>query len=291
MRTDHPSLTASIVAAMRAIYTEMPEPYRLAADPLAVELVPSLFALPVRALRHAPSAAGAVHRWLGRATLGISYHVQLRTRAIDDAVREAVRRGVTQLVVLGAGLDSRAMRMNELAGVRAYEVDHPSSQRYKIKRLARTAAPPKTRSIERVAVDFERDRLDEALSASGFRSTEPAIWIWEGVTIYLTREAIAGTLRFVAALSAPGSRLAVTYGLALDEELPSWILRLADHVLRAFGEPVRTPLTPGVVDALLSGAGFSQLSDDSTQDWAARYWPWQRGVRAIERLVIAERRP
>ena len=289
MRADRPSLTASLVAALRALYTEMPEPYRLAADPAAERLVPRLLALPASAVARAPSAAGAVHRGLGLATRGLSYHVPLRTRALDDAIRDAIAAGAAQLVILGAGLDSRAMRMKELSAVEVYEVDHPSTQRYKLARLARCPAPPLARALARVAVDFERDRLDQALPAAGFRADVPAIWVWEGVTVYLTRQAIQGTLRVVRALSAPGSRIALTY--FRDGAVPAWAVRVAAGLLAAAGEPLRAAITPGEMAALLAEAGLALRSDESTLDWGARYWPWQRGVREVERLAIAERIP
>ncbi|WP_438022961.1 class I SAM-dependent methyltransferase [Sorangium sp. So ce233] len=300
MRSQRPSVTASLVAALRALYTEMPEPYRLAPDPLAARLVPWPLSLPARALALAagsPAAASAVHRGLGLALLGLPYHVALRTRAIDDALREAVARGAPQLVVLGAGLDSRAMRLPELAGVQVFEVDHPSTQRYKAERLAAlarggggAAAPElKAGGLARVPVDLERDRLDEALLSAGFRPAEPAFWIWEGVAVYLTREAVEATLRLTAALSAPGSRIALTYGMFPDDDLPAWSERLLRGAFRSLGEAIRAPLTRDAMHELLARAGFRVLSDESAVDWAARYWPPQRGVRAIERLAVAER--
>jgi methyltransferase (TIGR00027 family) len=186
------------------------------------------------------------------------------------------------------------MRMGELAEVRVFEVDHPSTQRYKLDRLSRAGAPPpKAREITRVAVDFERDRLDEALTAAGFLADAVTMWIWEGVTVYLTDEAIAETLRVVAALSAPGSRIALTYVPPgeLNDSLPWWTMPLARPAFRILGEPLHTLLTPDAMEERLALAGFRRLSDESTVDWAARYWPWQRGVRAIERLAVAEREP
>src|SRR5262245_881755 len=101
VRTDRPSLTAELVAAVRALYTEMPEPLRLAEDPLAHRMVPALLALPARALALAPWAGPALHRALGTLSLSLTYHVALRTRAIDDALRAAIDAGATQLVILG----------------------------------------------------------------------------------------------------------------------------------------------------------------------------------------------
>jgi methyltransferase (TIGR00027 family) len=290
VHTDRPSLTASLVAAVRALYTALPEPYRLAADPLAVELVPGALALPARVAARVPWAASAIHRGLGVATLGLNYHVELRTRAIDDALRDAVRGGMTQLVLLGAGLDSRTMRLGELGAVTAFEVDHPSSQQYKIERLAALPRPPRpmARRIERVAMDFERDRLDRVLPAAGFRPDERSFWIWEGVTAYLTPEAVVATMGAVAGLSAPGSRLALTYTPAAV--LPGLLKTAAELVASAVSEPLRSVLEPETIAGMLGDVGFGVLSDESTADWAARYWPWQGKVRVIERLAIGERK-
>lgn len=291
MKTGRPSVTAALVAGVRALYTELPAPYRIAEDPHAKDLVPTILSLPIRALGRVPWAAPIVHRGLALASFGLNHHVALRTRAIDDAVREAVRLGATQLVVLGAGLDSRAMRLEELAGVRVFEVDHPSTQRYKVERLASLRSPPRPKALrlERVEVDFEKDRIDRALPAAGFSGKEVSFWIWEGVTVYLTREAIADTLRSIAALSAPKSRVALTYTPVPSQPLPGWAFPLAERLLHTMGEPVRTLLDAGEVQRLLEEAGFELVSDDSTIDWGARYWPWQNDVRAVERLAIANR--
>lgn len=291
MQADRASITASLVAAVRAFYTAMPEPYRLAEDPLAKDMVSTPLGLPARALARAPWAASALHRSLGAISLSLTHHVALRTRAIDDALRDAIEAGATELVVLGAGLDNRAMRLDELANVRVFEVDHPSTQRYKVDRLAavRPAPRPKARELVRVAVDFERDRLEDALPAAGFDPAARSFWIWEGVTIYLTREAIAKTLRTIAGLSAPGSRVALTYSPIPHEHLPFWALPVASRVLERLGEPIQSPMSAADIAADLTAAGLTLRSDESTTDWAARYWPWQRGVRPIESLAVAER--
>jgi methyltransferase (TIGR00027 family) len=284
MRRDRPSLTASLVAAVRALYTELP-PYVIAPDPFAAELLPAWLALPTRAAARMP--AKAAHRLIGAAALGLTYNVALRTRAIDDALREGLAAGATQLVLLGAGLDSRAHRIDELRGKRVFEVDHPSTQRYKAERLARLGG--RARATTRVAIDFERDRLGDVLRAAGFDPAAPSFWIWEGVTVYLTREAIVATLRAVGELAAPGSRVAVTYtrpgarrGHAALE--PLWPL-LGNLV----GEPVRGMIETEALLALLAEAGFAKLSDESAAEWSARFWPGEAHAAEWERLVVAER--
>ena len=127
----------------------------------------------------------------------------LRTSAIDAAVRDAVASGAKQLVILGAGYDGRAWRMPELAGVKVFEVDQPGTQtqkRARVKDLRPTAA-----AVEFVALNFERDSLNAALERAGHDPASPTCWIWEGVVMYLTREAMRATLKSVAERSAPGS--------------------------------------------------------------------------------------
>lgn len=269
----------------------MPEPYRLASDPFAAELLSPILRLPASAVRLAPWAAPAVHRALGSVLLGLNYHVSLRTRAIDDAVREGIKNGATQLVVLGAGLDSRALRMDELRGVTAFEVDHPSTQAYKLERLRAAGNPqPRAKRLEHVAIDFETEVLADVMLRAGFDPDARSFWIWEGVTVYLTPDAIKETLRVVASLSAPGSRIALTYSMALG----GWVGAAMPIAKRAFslaGEPLKTPIEEGEMWTILEREGFGRVSDEPTSGWAARYYPWQtHAARDIERLAVAERR-
>lgn len=284
--TDRPSLTALLVAAVRALYTELPAPYCVAPDPFARGLLPAWLALPARAAGLFPGAAPAVHRIVGAAAFGMAHNVALRTRAIDDALREGLAGGATQVVVLGAGLDSRALRMSELGSVRVLEVDHPSTHRYKAARLARAGLAGRSRAIT-VAMDFERERLCDVLPAAGLDPRERSFWIWEGVTAYLTPSAITATLRAVGALSALGSRLAMTYtrpGARRGRVEP-----LLVHLGGVVGEPVRGMLEREAVHAMLGAAGLACVSEQSAADWAPRCWP-QAYVTEWERLLVAERR-
>lgn len=291
MHADRPSLTASLVAAIRALYTALPAPYNLAPDPLAAALVHPVLALPARAARLVPRAAPIIHRGFGLAVFGLTYNVALRTRAIDDALRDAIGLGATQLVVLGAGLDARAERLDELAGARVFEVDYPSTHRYKAERLAQAGARPRARSVARVAIDFEKDRLDQVLTDAGFDPAERSFWIWEGVTAYLTPEAILGTLRTVGALSAPGSRLAVTYTRPSGRRRPAWFEPVALGLAGLIGEPIRGMLETAELDDLFGRAGLRRISDEGAVEWAARFWPGEVPAEEWERLAIAEALP
>lgn len=294
MRPDRPSLTATLVAAARALYAELPQGLRVAPDPHAGALVPPLLRLPSQVMAAAPWAAPAVHHALGAVTLGMSWHVALRTLAIDDALRDALLAGARQIVLLGAGLDNRAGRLPEAAAARVFEIDHPDMQREKRERLDVAGGGGGERTF--VPVDFERDRLDAALDRAGFSAGEPTFWIWEGVTPYLTRAAVLATLRDIAGRSAPGSRLAITYTRP-PEHMGENVSRVAVALARLVGEPVHARYDRHELAALLADLGFSVLSDETDIDFADRYWkdPPAARPRSIhlfpewERLVVAER--
>jgi methyltransferase (TIGR00027 family) len=150
------------VAGMRAIYAGLPAPFGAGADPLATNLLPLPFLLPTQLIETFPNAGVTLHRAYGVISAGLTLHVALRTRAIDGALHEAVAAGAKQVVVLGAGHDGRAFRVLELEGLRVFEVDHPSTQRDKQNRLAKTTLRSLA-DVSFVPVDFEKDRLDECL--------------------------------------------------------------------------------------------------------------------------------
>lgn len=291
MRADRPSLTAALVAGVRALYATFPSDLKIAPDPHARALVPPLLAAPVRALSAVPAMSNAVHHAIGAASLGMSWHVALRTLAIDDAAREAMRAEVKQLVLLGAGLDNRAGRLKGFA--RAFEIDHPDMQRYKRDRLA-LAEVIDHRVL--VPVNFERDRLDASMERAGFSKETPTFWIWEGVTPYLTRQAIESTLEQVGSLSAPGSRLCVTY-MRPAADVGHSIDRLGRFLGDLVGEHLRGQYRRHEMEELLARFGFGVLSDEADIDLANRYWkdPPSAHPRTIhlfpewERLAVAER--
>jgi methyltransferase (TIGR00027 family) len=277
------------------MYAAFPSDLRIAPDPQVEALLPPLLRLPPRLVAAAPWAAPFLHRGLGALTLGLTWHVALRTLAIDDAVREGLAAGARQIVLLGAGLDNRAGRLPEVAAARVFEVDHPDMQRYKRDRLAGTAEAAAERVF--VPVNFESDRLDDALARGGHAPGEPTFWIWEGVTPYLTRAAVEATLRAVADRSAPGSRLALTY-MRPAAHLGDAVDRLAAFLGSLVGEPLHARYDQPETAALLGDLGFTVLSDEADIDLANRYWkdPPAAHTRSIhlfpewERLAVAVRR-
>ena len=234
--------------------------------------LPSLTAMIVASARGGPGGPDPVaHRFfpppLGRAIevalrtarIGLVPHLVARTRAIDAAIRE---HPTPQLVVLGAGLDARAHRMEELSKTTVFEIDHPATQRYKRARAG--ALPTAARELRYVPVDFERDDLACSLDAAGHSPQEPTTWIWEGVTMYLTREAVDETLSAIARRSANGSILLLTY-VTPELTVGSAFLRAVRPFVRpafeVLGEPLRFTATREEMAALASAHGFTVMRD------------------------------
>jgi methyltransferase (TIGR00027 family) len=214
-----------------------------------------------------------------------------RTVAIDDAVRE---RHNSQLVILGAGLDGRAWRMPELAGVEVFEVDHPASQRDKRAR-AGALGHAVARSLRFVPVDFTRDNLGEALDGVRHNPAVPTTWVWEGVVPYLTAAEVDSTVAVVAAHSAPRSRLVVTYqapGLtaALGNVLMPVVMLLARRTDPLSDEPRRSAFTPSDMAAGLARHRLGVAQDVDLLTVAAGLGMAVRHPRSLRlgRLAVAD---
>jgi len=277
MREHRPSFTASAVALARG----------LADDPCAERLLPLPMAVLLRALRGVSRGGRLGAPVVSALTAGVADHITLRTAEIDEAVREGVARRIEQVIILGAGLDARAYRMEELHRAVVFEVDHAATQQYKRSKVV--DLPPRARAVRFAEIDFERDTLSEVLAQAGHDADVPSLWIWEGVTPYLAPEAIRGALAQLEALSAPGSLLLMTY---VTPEMTSLRMgsRLVSAAFDVIGEPLRGLMSKEHAAGELARAGFRLVSDTSPVDWARRWghprsWP----LLISERLVIAER--
>jgi methyltransferase (TIGR00027 family) len=195
----------------------------------------------------------------------------LRTAAIDLGVREAIAAGATQVVILGAGYDGRAWRMTELAGVRVFEVDHPATQGDKRTHLAEL--PPAIGIVNFVSIDFERESLGAVLDRAGHDRSSPTCWIWEGVVMYLTRDAMRATLAGLGGRSARGSTLIVNYH-TIHRRL------FARLMFRLIGEPQISAWTQDEMAADMRSAGFVVREDSGMADWNTRF---AQGRAKVER--------
>ncbi len=185
----------------------------------------------------------------------------VRTRRIDELLESAVAGGATQIVILGAGFDSRAYRLEYPVGTRVFEVDLPVTQAYKRKRVGEIVGGEPDHVVY-VSIDFTRQNLDEVLVAAGFLPNERTFFVWEGVTYYLPRDAIESTLRVVAT-HAPGSEIVFDYAVegALGDEHGDARLTGIVASAAAWGEPWLFEVSRDDLAAMLAAAGLTVVSD------------------------------
>jgi methyltransferase (TIGR00027 family) len=245
MEEGQPSRTALGAAIHRAAH-QVQEGGRVLADPLALRILGA-------------GAEAAVHAaGLDPARGRLRLFVAFRSRFAEDALKRAFDGGVRQLVVLGAGLDTYAYRNPLGEALRMFEVDHPATQAWKLRRLAEAGIPVPA-NLAHVPVDFERADLAEALAGAGFDPAWPAFFSWLGVVPYLTGEAVFSTLGWIASLPG-GAQVVFDYGnpaapgAAADREA------LARRVA-AVGEALKSEFETGELHARLARLGFQVVED------------------------------
>lgn len=272
------------VAALRGL-AELDDP-RIVSDPLAEKLLPRGYRDLVTFAKRSPRVSRALLRGAARASRNLSRHMALRTRAIDDVVVSEALNGTEQLVLLGAGFDARAWRLDQLARTTVFEIDFPSTQRGKREGIG--DREPLAKSVKWAPIDFSKgEDVAEVLERAGHDRDKRTTFVWEGVTMYLDGDAIDATLASVARASASGSVIAVTYHAADPKKRwEFWESVPLEVLVRAAGEPFKTRMTKADARARLEAFGFRVETDEGSDDWSERYLR-QSGYRDGERLVVA----
>jgi methyltransferase (TIGR00027 family) len=271
MKPDSASRTAEYMALYRAMESARPRSKRLFADPFAIHFLrPSLRR--AAALSRIPYFAAAVAWYADRKAPGARTSAIARTRLIDDVVSQALRDGIHQVVILGAGFDCRIYRLSGMNSIAAFEVDHAATVAAKFSRLRRLFAklPANVRFVE---IDFDRQSRAETLQRAGFESGQAAIFVWEGVTNYLGPGAVDAVLRYVAGC-AGGSRLVFTYvhRSALDgsSRFPD-AARIMRNVAE-LGEPWTFGWIPEELPSYLSERGLRLDRDYGARQYRSEYF-------------------
>jgi len=281
MKAKSPSRTAEHNALFRAIEGARRPKDRIVDDRMALSFLSPSFRF-VASLARNPLVSAMLCRYIDARWPGSRTSLLARTRLIDEYVTSALANGVSQIVVLGAGFDSRAYRLAEAERTWFFEIDHPNTSAVKKAHIERSLGVlPK--HVTYVAADFECDQVPASLQAAGLDGSRPSLFLWEGVSNYLTEDAVRSTLSFIGSLAA-GTALAFTYvdravlhdptGFAGGREVQRTIARLEERW--TFG------IQPGRAPGFLKECGLDLDSDLSAADYRQRYYKNAARIRGYE---------
>jgi methyltransferase (TIGR00027 family) len=279
MKEGKPSRTAEIVAAWRAVEALKPENERVCHDPFAKDFLGPLYTTIGKfswlrkiglwyAERSAPGGVGTI---------------VVRTRYIDEYLKTCIDDGIEQLVILGSGYDSRPYRFEELKDkARVFEVDYASTQAVKIKKVKKILGFVPD-NVVYVAVDFDRERLDRRLFESGYDPELKTLFIWEGVTTYITAEAVDETLAFVANNSGKHSSLIFTYVFrsAVDGTCNLRGAKRWRKAIERRGEPPTFGIEEGAIEEFLCKRGFCNVKNVTMEALRKDYFKGMKQDRKV----------
>jgi methyltransferase (TIGR00027 family) len=264
------STTAEGMAIVRAIEASRPENVRICYDPVARALVP--------AFKYHASKWFIDAGLYGRMAPGAIEFITARERYIDDFLFACLSEGLDQLVLLGAGFDTRPYRIAGLEKIRVFEVDHPATQAEKRRRLAKLPGLA-AGHVTFVAVDFNTQSLGERLAAAGYGEQAKTLFIWQGVTAYLTPAGVDATLAFVAGHSGPGS--AVIFDYFYTQTLRDMNSKSASRILKAVGERLTFGIDEGTIEPFLAARGFRDIRSVDGHDLKQLYFTGPNAARPV----------
>ncbi len=274
MRKNQSSLTAAGIAIARAVESEKPPEERICYDPYAKQFTPTwmyrLFGFFIRS---------GYAEWRGP---GVNGFLVARERYIDDVLQAYLDGGVQQLVILGAGYDSRPYRFDLAGRVKTFEVDHPLTQADKTGKV-RKIFGRLPEHVTYVPVDFNAQDLAARMLSFNYDPTLTSLFIWQGVTMYLYPAGVDGTLAFVAQHSAAGSAIVFDYiyQAVLDERQKQNEVSNMRRYRFMTGEGLTFGIPEGTAAAFLQARGFRQVKDVGMEDLRAAYFKGKNSVRKV----------
>jgi methyltransferase (TIGR00027 family) len=282
MKSTQTSITAQGIAFVRAYESSKPADQRICDDPLARKLIsPALYHLFKLFVNSAEKRGPGMYGFL-----------VARCRYIDDILQKQLSNGIQQLVILGAGLDSRPYRFEALQKIKTYEVDSPATQAAKLAKVEAVLGEVPSH-VTYVPVDFNVETLDKLFSF-GFDPSLETLIIWEGVTYYLTAEAVDRTLNFAMKNTSPSSSIVFDYiytSALTSAHKRSEVVRM-QRSQRITGEGLTFSIEAGSIESFLKARGFKLIELMTSQDLHRAYFTGNNQNRTVaETYAIAHAQP
>jgi methyltransferase (TIGR00027 family) len=280
LKRSGPSKMAAGIAMHRAHETQKPEDERICCDPYAFRFMDPAILQYAAAY---PKEAQEKYDEMEKLFPGLGNSIRARVRYFDDFVEKFCGDGLEQLVVLGAGYDTRAYRLKGLnESVRVFEVDHPDTQAFKAEKI-REIFGRLPDHVVYVPIDFESEDLGDRLLANGYSPAKKTLFLLEGLIMYLPPEAVDETLAFIRNHSGPGSEALFDYYplSAVDGTDTRPIAANIRYFTRQQGEPLKSGIPDGEVEAFLAARGFSNVRNVTGKDYRRMYFHGKNASRQV----------
>jgi len=266
-----PSKMAEGIAMQRFAESSKDEDERICYDPYAIHFInPEIVEFGIKHPEEAKAKIEAMENQLP----GLSSSIIARVRYFDDIVKESIGDGLQQLVILGAGYDTRSYRIEGLdEKVKVFEVDHPNTQNFKKEKIIEIfrSLPD---HVTYVPIDFETQKLGQMLFENGYNESLKTLFIMEGLIMYIPPEAVDETLNFIVNKSGKDSQIIFDYypesvvdgttALAVGQNIRNFLIQM--------GEPLQFGIKEGTIGKFLSSYGFSKINDVTSTDYKKAYF-------------------
>jgi methyltransferase (TIGR00027 family) len=274
MRKNQTSMTAIGIAIMRGVESEKPEGERLCYDPYARKFVNGALYNLIRFFDKMGYGE--------KKGPGVMGFLAARERHIDEFLKAQLQAGAEQVVILGAGLDARAYRIDKLKKIRVFEVDHPASQASKMEKVNQVLGELPAH-VTYIPVDFNSQTLEKRLPESGYDASRKTLFIWQGVTQYLTPAAVDSTLAFIVQHSPAGSSVIFDYmyPTLLDGTIKRGEVANMRSRRWASGEMLVFGIPEGTVTAFLEARGFTHVQDADSKFLHEAYFHGVNASRTV----------
>lgn len=279
------SKMAELIALHRVAESRKPESERICYDPYAVYFVdPETLAFAASN----PEKTKEMSEYYEHLFPGLANSIRARVRYFDDFVKSSLDEGLEQLVILGAGYDTRAYRIEGLKGkVRVFEIDHPDTQSEKIEKIKKNFGSLPDH-VTYVPVDFETENLGERLVAQGYDRSLKTLFLMEGLIMYIPPEAVDETLFFVVKNSGKESAILFDY---YPESLVDGSCELEagkniHNYLVQVGEPLKFGIKEGMVETFLTERGFSRIQNVNAEEYKKMYFHGENKERKVSSLLF-----
>jgi methyltransferase (TIGR00027 family) len=273
MKKGKSSKTAEGIALIRAIEASKPKAQRISYDPFARSFVHPLSYFISKWI-----VSTGIYEKIGK---GAFAFITARERYIDDYLIHCLKEGFEQIVILGAGYDTRAYRIKGIEKTKVFEVDHPATQMMKRKKL-RKVIHPLPDHVTFVPVDFDTQVLSEQLFHNGYQKDKKTLFIWQGVTVYLKPEGIENTLSFMTKHATSGSAVIFDYYYKETlEDTNRTDVRNMQRTAKITGENYLFGVEEGKIETFLKDRGFENIHDASSHELKQRYFTGANSHRTV----------